>query len=71
MSEDGPSEDAKQTVHEEARHVIGEQLQTLRESTRRSEGEIPAQDRSWVQRPPLAHRQTSPVREFWERVWRV
>jgi len=31
MSNGGPSEDGKQTVREEARHVIGEQLQTLRD----------------------------------------
>lgn len=31
MPSDGPSEDAKQTVREEARHVINEQLQTLRD----------------------------------------
>jgi len=31
MSNGGPSEDGKQTVREEARHVIEEQLQTLRD----------------------------------------
>jgi len=31
MSSSGPSEDAKQTVREEARYVIDEQLQTLRD----------------------------------------